>query len=66
MLVLTRRLNEEIVIGEDITITVVAVQGEKVRLGISAPESVRVDRREIHERRGRRIPEPRRATAVSV
>jgi carbon storage regulator len=66
MLVLTRRINEEIVIGEDITVTVIAVQGEKVRLGISAPPSVRVDRREIHERRVQGLPEPRRAAVVSV
>jgi carbon storage regulator len=66
MLVLTRRINEEIIIGEDITITVVAVQGEKVRLGISAPESVRVDRREIHDRRARGIPAPRPRAIVSV
>ena len=66
MLVLTRRINEEIIIGEDLTITVVAVQGEKVRLGISAPPEVRVDRREIHERRARGCAEPRRAAAVQV
>lgn len=51
MLVLTRRLGEEIVIGRDIRVKVVMVQGEKVRLGISAPASVPVDRSEIHERR---------------
>lgn len=51
MLVLTRRIGEQIVIGGDVCVTVVAVQGERVRIGITAPESVRVDRREIHERR---------------
>ena len=51
MLVLTRRVGEEIVISDSIRVTVVAVKGDKVRLGISAPESVRVDRREVHERR---------------
>jgi carbon storage regulator len=50
MLVLTRRIGEEILIGDDIRVTVVAVQGGKVRLGVAAPDSVRVDRREVRER----------------
>lgn len=51
MLVLTRKVGEAIIIGDDIHLTVVAVQDEKVRLGISAPKEVRVDRQEIYERR---------------
>jgi carbon storage regulator len=51
MLVLTRRVGEKVVIDGDIQLVVVAVQGEKVRLGISAPLSVRVDRQEVHQRR---------------
>jgi carbon storage regulator len=51
MLVLSRRPGEKIVIAENIQVTVVSVQGDKVRLGISAPRSVTVDRQEIHERR---------------
>ncbi len=51
MLVLTPRIGEQIVIDEEITVTVVAIRGDKVRLGISAPPSIRVDRSEIHERR---------------
>jgi carbon storage regulator len=51
MLVLTRKVGEEIVIGDDIRITVVTIQGNKVRLGVAAPEEVVVDRQEIHERR---------------
>jgi len=51
MLVLTRRIGEEIVIQGDIRVTVVAVKGDKVRLGIEAPDSVRIDRQEVHERR---------------
>lgn len=51
MLVLSRRLGEEIVIGGDILVKVVAVNGDKVRLGITAPTEVPVDRREVHERR---------------
>ncbi len=51
MLVLTRRVGEEIVINNDIRVMVVAIQGDKVRIGINAPSSVRVDRKEVHERR---------------
>jgi carbon storage regulator len=51
MLVLTRRVGEVIVIEKDIRITVVSVRGDKVRLGITAPEFVQVDREEVHQRR---------------
>jgi len=51
MLVLTRRIGEQIVIDGVIYVTVVAIRGDKARLGISAPPSVRVDRAEVHERR---------------
>lgn len=47
MLVLTRRIGEEIVIAGDIRVMVVAVQGKKVRLGITAPSSVPVTRLEL-------------------
>jgi carbon storage regulator len=50
MLVLGRRLGEEIVIGDDITITVVEVQGDKARLGIKAPRDIPVYRRELLDR----------------
>ena len=51
MLVLTRRIGEAIVIEDDIRITVVSVRGDRVRLGITAPDFVQVDREEVHERR---------------
>jgi carbon storage regulator len=51
MLVLTRRIGEEIVIDGNIRVMVIAVKGDKVRLGISAPTSVTVDRKEVHEQR---------------
>jgi carbon storage regulator len=51
MLVLTRRIGEQVVIAGNIHVNVVDVQGDRVRLAIEAPESVRVDRREIHDRR---------------
>ena len=53
MLVLTRRVGEEIVIDGDIRITVVDISGDRARIGIAAPPSIRVDRREIYERRQR-------------
>jgi carbon storage regulator len=51
MLVLSRRPGEEIIISNNIRITVVAVKGDRVRIGISAPANVPVDRAEIHARR---------------
>jgi carbon storage regulator len=51
MLVLMRRVGESIVIDGGIRVTVVSVQGEKVRIGIEAPPDIRVDRQEVHERR---------------
>ena len=51
MLVLTRKVGEMVVIDGCITITVVSVDGNKIRLGIAAPPEVRVDREEIHRRR---------------
>jgi carbon storage regulator len=49
MLVLSRQVDETIVIGEDIEITVVQIRGRKVRLGIDAPRGVSVHRKEIWE-----------------
>jgi carbon storage regulator len=51
MLVLTRRLGESVVIDGGIQITIVAAHGDKIRLGIVAPPSVRVDHKEVHDRR---------------
>jgi carbon storage regulator len=48
VLVLTRKLKQSIMIGDDVEITVLAVQGEKVRLGIQAPADVAVFRSEIY------------------
>jgi carbon storage regulator len=50
MLVLTRRIGESIQIGDDIKLTVLAVQGQTVRMGIEAPKSIRVHREEIYEK----------------
>ena len=51
MLVLTRKIGEQIVIDDNITVTIDAIEGNKVRLGIAAPRSCRVDRAEVHQRR---------------
>ena len=48
MLVLTRRLNQSIKIGDDVEITVVEVRGDQVRLGVSAPRDVTVHRKEVY------------------
>jgi carbon storage regulator len=50
ILVLSRRLGETIVIGDDIRITVLGISGNQVRLGIAAPREVDVHRQEIYER----------------
>jgi carbon storage regulator len=55
MLVLSRSVGEKIVIDASICVKVVSMRGNEVRLGITAPESVRVDRAEVHERRGGRV-----------
>ena len=49
MLVLSRKKNESIIINDDITITVVEIRGDKVRLGIEAPKTVTVHRQEVYD-----------------
>jgi carbon storage regulator len=51
MLVLTRRIGEEIVIADEIRIKVVSVRGDRVRIGIDAPPDICVERLEVHTRR---------------
>ncbi|MDR1784911.1 MAG: carbon storage regulator CsrA [Spirochaetaceae bacterium] len=48
MLILTRRLNEKIKIGEDITVTVIELRGDQVKIGIEAPKHVKVFRQEVY------------------
>lgn len=50
MLMLTRRVQERVMIGDEITVTVLGVKGNQVRVGIEAPKSVGVHREEIYER----------------
>jgi carbon storage regulator len=53
MLILTRRAGETLRIGDDVEVTVMAVNGSQVRIGIKAPRNIAVDREEIAERKQR-------------
>ena len=50
MLILTRRVGESLMIGDDVNVTVLGIRGNQVRLGVDAPKDVAVHREEIYER----------------
>ena len=66
MLILTRRVGEAVMIGDEVCITVLDVKGSQVRLGVKAPRTVSVHREEIFERikrEGEEVVEPKKAVA---
>jgi carbon storage regulator len=70
MLILTRRVGETVMIGDEVTVTVLGVKGNQVRLGVNAPKEVAVHREEIfqriqREREGKAVPAPSSLAAES-
>ena len=62
MLILSRKVNEKVVIGDDITISIIEVRGDQVRIGIDAPKKIKVFRQEVFDA----IKEENKAASASV
>ena len=66
MLILTRRVGETVMIGNDVTVTVLGVKGNQVRIGVNAPKDVAVHREEIYERIQREEDQEGRAPSMDT
>lgn len=67
MLILTRRVGETLMVGDEVTVTVLGVKGNQVRIGVKAPKHVSVHREEIYERiRAEQQAEPDEAAQVAA
>ena len=66
MLVLTRKPNESIIIGDEIAVSVLAIEGDQVRLGITAPKQIPVHRQEVYEQIKMANVEAARSSATEI
>lgn len=57
MLVLSRRIDESIIIGDDIIVTIIGIRGQNVRIGVEAPQNIPIDRKEIYLDKKNNIPQ---------
>ena len=66
MLILTRRVGESLMIGDEVSVTVLGVKGNQVRIGVNAPKTVSVHREEIYQRIQQELTDPDHGKASTV